>query len=173
MRAARCSCGCERCAEALGASRSGGTSCLSVSVSVSLSVSLWSLCGVFVGTWTACLFASSAWRMEDLEDLEESCGADARSRSGSIVAGVCCQVSAGRGGRQAGRCGWLYGWSPEVCVGRWMGGGARAGRRLVAGGCVKRACISGRLRQARAGRGGPRRGEERTWAPRAFRRSGV
>lgn len=123
---------------------------VSVSVSVSLSVSLWSLCGVFVGTWTACLFASSAWRMEDLEDLEESCGADARSRSGSTVAGVCCQVSAGRGGRQGGRCGWLYGWSPEVCVGRWMGGGARAGRRLVAGGWRQAGVYQ---RQAAAGQG--------------------
>ena len=114
--------------------------------------SLWSLCGVFVGTWTACLFASSAWRMEDLEDLEESCGADARSRSRSrsTVAGVCCQVSAGRGGRQGGRCGWLYGWSPEVCVGRWMGGGARAGRRLVAGGWRQAGVYQ---RQAAAGQG--------------------
>lgn len=107
--------------------------------------SLWSLCGDL-----DCLLASSAWRMEDLEDLEESCDADARSRSRSTVAGVCCQVSAGRGGRQAGRCGWLYGWSPEVCVGRWMGGGARAGRRLVAGGWRQAGVYQ---RQAAAGQG--------------------
>ena len=78
----------------------------------------------------------------------------------------------GEAGREAGAAGCMGG-APRCA---WDGGWAAARERdggwwLVAG--VKRACISGRLRQARAGRGGPRRGEERTWAPRAFRRSGV